>query len=235
MDTVEALPNGLNEAPVSPAATHSGPAIPWWRLASMGGAAAALIAFIAIQLSAPTPGDQSLDELVNIRGAQQTLPEAALGLSGVDQQGFEYEVAESQGLCPQDAMRIYARVRNPDYRFARVFALQEHSLEPTWYFPSAEEQTSYEVPDFEGPWPFPFDIPVEGNHQAGPLALVALFTTEPISVHELQLEWSASAGLADSTHAMPRLQALLDRWEARGYHCQATLVRILEACPGGRP
>lgn len=214
---------------------ETGAPIPAWRLGLIGAAAMATLA--GLYLAWPALITQSTDSSMeaHVRGGVQDLPDVALGFSGVDAAGAEYEVVESDGICPGDALRIYARVRNPDYKYVAVFAVQEDNAEPTWYFPSLEEGSSYEVPQTDEPWPFPDEIPMQDNHHAGALLVVGVFATQPLSAASLTAEWVALAQDHLGESAFSITLSLLDRWSLDSHLVQGTAIRVLNSCSGGRP
>ncbi len=166
------------------------------------------------------------------RGSDGVLPGAALGLSGVDGEGMEHEVVQTGEICRSHALRLYARVRQPELRFVFVFALQDGSTEPTWYFPNEEEGRSLEVPDFDSPWVFPEEIPLSPNHGPGPLTVVSVFGRRPLTVDDVGALWQD--GPHGRVGSWENFRFFQDRMEQEGFLVQWTRLTVVP-CSGEGP
>ena len=166
------------------------------------------------------------------RGSNAVLPGAALGLSGVDAAGMEYEVVQAGEICQHHGLRLYARVRQPDLRFVFVFALQDGAADPTWYFPNEDEQWSLEVPESDSAWVFPAEIPVQPNHHPGPLTIVSVFGSRPLSVEDVDSLWQD--GTQQVAGAEDRMEFFSKRMEQKGFLVQWTRL-IVVSCSGEGP
>ncbi len=212
------------------------PMFPAWRL---GIAAAAMVALVVtVWARWPYPQSQfavDSDEYAAVRGGVDDLPAAAFGVSGVDPQGGEYEVVFSEGVCPQDALRFYARVRDPEFSHVLLFAIQEQNVEPLWYFPDSTTVRTFEVPESAEPWLFPDEIPLAPNHAAGALLVVGVFARNEVSVDQLEQTWSQIRKSAPEADGITLALQVMEAWTGEDYVIQGTPIRILDSCPGGRP
>ena len=151
-----------------------------WRLAA-GLAAAALVLLVVAPWQYLPEGTRLPDELMQERGAVRTLPGAGLGLSGVDHDGAEYEVVESNGICLQDFLRFYVNRRESSFRSYFVFGVDESGT-AHWYAPLPAERYSYPLlEEFGKPVAVPYQIDLEQGHQVGSLVVVALFSSDPLA------------------------------------------------------
>ncbi len=170
-------------------------------------------------------------EYTGIRGGATELKPASLGISGVDEEGLEYEVVHGAGVCPHDTLRLYARIRSPEYENVFVFGFQDGDPEPTWYFPSEEEGLSFHV-DFDPTeaWMFPFEIPMEDNHRPeATLHVVSVFTGDPLHLEAVQSLWHQSP----NNDPLPGFIASLS---ASNVLVEVSTIQIThKACKGGQP
>jgi hypothetical protein len=202
-----------------------------WTLVVRGVLALGLIMAIVLVPRLPEP-DRNSRGPGTTRGSNAVLPGAALGLSGVDSEGMEYEVVQAGEICQHHGLRLYARVRQPELRFVFVFALQDGSTEPTWYFPNEEEDRSLEVRDFDAPWVFPEEIPISPNHGPGPLTVVSVFGRRPLTVEDVGALWQDSPhGIVGSTE---RTKFFQDSMEEEGFLVQWTRLTVVP-CSGEGP
>ena len=170
-------------------------------------------------------------EYAAIRGGVTELKPASLGISGVDEEGLEYEVVHSAGVCPQDALRLYARVRSEEYENVFVFGFQDGDLEPTWYFPDEDEGISFHVDSAPTEaWMFPYEIPLEDNHHSGQaLHVVSVFTQTPLHLDEVLALWNQSP----QNDPLPGFIASLSNSNVL---VEVSTIQIThEACKGGQP
>lgn len=204
-----------------------------WRLGATALVAAALVALVWIAPPLPAPQPTS-PESTAVRGDHTELPPAALGISGVDSQGSEYEVVYSQGVCLQDALRFYATVRDERLNHVLVFAVQKETTLPVWYFPDSTQANSFPLPQVGEPWLFPDEIPVAPNHEAGPLLIVALFAASEVTVDQAEGLWTAIRQAEPQRDGFATAMAWMDLWADQDYVVQGTPVAVLP-CPGGHP
>ncbi|MBM4372452.1 MAG: hypothetical protein FJ098_12405, partial [Deltaproteobacteria bacterium] len=155
----------------------------------LGLAAAALVALLVLTPQGGKPpqggrGDPGTEELRSRGGpGDGSLPAAGLGLSGIDPEGAEYEVVESEGACIQDRLRFYVTSREEGLEWYFLFGVPEAGA-PVWYFPSPEEARSHGLePGPSGERvarPVPWEIELAGRHRPGRLAVVGLFSRVPL-------------------------------------------------------
>jgi len=157
-------------------------------------AAASLVALLLIPWDAPRLTDGDPSEHVAVRGAQDMLPAAGLGISGVDPEGSEYEVIHGEGLCAADALRFYLTVRDDRTPHYVLFGVQDLD-DPMWYLPTPREAAAPVVPEIPTRvWMIPFEIEVSGTHDAGPVSIVCILSEEPIQFASLEAAWRDADG-----------------------------------------
>ncbi len=170
----------------SAAATESAP----WRLPALSGALAAAAALVFV-VSLPEPPTTTLAEAdyVGVRGSGAVDARAAIGLSGVTEDGREYEVVAAEtGAHLDDYLRVYTTVTDATLRFVFVVGLLGEAVEPLWYLPDPVDAQRESAPVTLGrhvPLGGPadgFELRLSGRHRPGPLAVVALFTSTPLTV-----------------------------------------------------
>ena len=154
---------------------------------ALGGAAAVMLAVLVAYspLSRQAGVKPHQDNLLASRGALDELPEVGIGLSGVDFDGREYEVVDSDGACLADGLRFYVTSREADYGHYFLFGLLDDS-DVLWYFPLPEERTSYVIPaDSEMPYMVPFELELHGRHRVGSLTVYGLFGSGPVLLEDV--------------------------------------------------
>jgi len=160
-----------------PAATLRWRYLQW----AVGLAATAVVVFVlapwgSVPSNSGSPADHSQE-----RGAVRALPGAGFGLSGIDGDGAEYEVVESNGICREDALRIYVNRREEDYRHYFLFGVDARGA-VHWYAPLPEEEESYTLPEVMGrPVAVPFEFLLKRGYSTGPLVVVGLFSDDPLA------------------------------------------------------
>lgn len=201
-----------------------------WKWAA-GIAVAALVLFVVAPWHHLPHESGPRQERVQERGAVRTLPAAGLGLSGVDRDGAEYEVVESDGICQQDFLRFYVNRREESMRHYFVFGVDELGR-VHWYAPLPAERESYPLADeFGKPIAVPYQIELEHEHEPGLLVVVALFSPAP-------LDWNSVDALLPQ-HLAALLEAPAEGAEAlanglgRGVLPAVRQTRII-SCGGNR-
>lgn len=147
------------------------------------------------------PGDQRASQVLLSRGGETALPGVGLGVSGVDAEGREYEVVESNGVCLRDALRFYVTSRVPAYRYYFLFGLRPDG-EIHWYFPSREEQLSFPFPETfpdEGAiaHKVPYEIELWKKHGRGGHVVVGLFSEDPLELVRVERAVETALGKGD--------------------------------------
>lgn len=203
------------------------------RFGLIGAAAAAPVAILMLLVLAPDrlplDSDRGSDELVAVRGAVDSLPEAGLGISGVDGGGSEYEVVHGDGLCPRDALRFYLTVRDMRTPYYVLFGVQDVA-DPTWYVPAPQDEAPPELPELPvRTWMVPFEIETDGT-RAGSLSVVCILSEEPISLERLEAAWRG----ADGEDVASRAAATGDTLSVGATRLLLEEIEILEDC-GRRP
>lgn len=186
----------MGQLSVTPEARPAPPRRHWqW---ATGLAVAAIVLFVVAPWESLPVRTLAPPDRIQERGAVRALPGAGFGLSGVDGDGAEYEVVESNGICHQDALRLYVNRREESYRNYFIFGVDARGA-LHWYAPLPEELESYPLPDRLGtPVAVPYEILLEERHPLGPLVVVGLFSPIPLA-------WEAVSAL------LPRhIEALLE-------------------------
>lgn len=140
------------------------------------------------------------EDYMGARGAQFDLT-VGIGVSGVTEDGREYEAVEAGGLYAGDYLKIYTTRVVDDFSYVFVFGLQEGR--PIWYLPDPEYGTdeSVRVPfgkslvlgDVDGG----FEITLSGGrHQLGDLQVVAIYSDRPLTLSEVSEAVETRYGLA---------------------------------------
>ncbi len=180
------------------AETSRGGALVGWRaaLGALGACAAAALIFFTIQPSAmPTPEH---DSTLRARGGQDHGPLVGLGISGVTEGGDEYEAIASDAAVQGDWLRFY--YSNEDPRLTHLFVVGLQSdRDPIWYAPMPPEETESLAITQGKQVKLPMENKVSERHVAAPLAVLALFTSRPLTVADVGPALDRTlAGLAPS-------------------------------------
>ncbi|MBM4371431.1 MAG: hypothetical protein FJ098_07235 [Deltaproteobacteria bacterium] len=168
-----------------------------WGLLPAAAAALLLLLLLPRDVQEPAwaPGERSA-----ARGAVRKLPPAGLGISGVDPMGSEYEVVHGEGICPVDTLRFYVTVRDRETPYLAILGVQDPG-DPTWYLPVAGDEP-WAVPELPRRlWMVPLEVEVGVAHRPGPLSVVAILSSEPISFEPLAAAWAAARGAAPRQRA----------------------------------
>lgn len=217
----------MDSAEVSQSAARQVP-WPWVARAALVTATLAALLVVPRMWSDSTSGPGEFAS----RGGVETLPDAGLGVSAVDEDGHEYEAVHGEGVCATHTLKFYARIRDAQLRYLFLLAVQADSSEPTWVFPGEPGGLSLEIPDTSSPWMLPEEVPLELNHHPGVLVLIAGFSTEPQSMEELEKEWDLWSG-RDRDAAQTSL-LWMQAMARRGFVMQQTAVDVVD-CEGGIP
>lgn len=163
----------------------------WWRLGLNRWAAASLALTVVLTtvwvITGPWNESPGRRPQLLSRGGQQQLPAVGFGISGIDEEGDEYEVVESDGVCVSHALRFYVTAREPNFTHYLIFGVQGEEVH--WYFPTPEEGLSYKMP--EGPGErvahlVPYEIELWKKHRIGTVQLVGLFSDRPLAQAAIQ-------------------------------------------------
>ncbi|MBM4352563.1 MAG: hypothetical protein FJ109_02005 [Deltaproteobacteria bacterium] len=166
-------------------------------------AAAAATALVLILQAGPVneSAPPAADTDTQVRGTAQTLPDAGLGISGIDPEGREFEAVASEGVCVSDALRFYVTSRRSELSHYFLFGVQ--GGRPLWYFPSAEEGASLPLPRGNRiGWMVPYEIELARRHRPEPLLVVLLLSRDPLDVKEV-FEWVNGGGIDSAPDGLP--------------------------------
>jgi len=126
----------------------------------------------------------------------------------VDEEGSEYEVAESKGVCICDALRFYLTSRDPSLTNYVVFGLQNGKI--LWYFPEPGETAAYAFPAHTRfPLMLPWETVLASRHEVGPAVAVAVLSDRKLDPETIE----RALGFADSEmdpEAIERARGLAD-------------------------
>jgi len=143
------------------------------------------------------PEDLRSSQVLLSRGGEAALPDVGLGVSGVDDEGQEYEVVESQGVCFQDALRFYITSRTDQYRYYFLFGLRPDG-QLQWYFPSRREQVSFPFPETQAvAHKVPYEIELWKKHRRGGHVGVGLFSKDPLELVRVERAVETALGKGD--------------------------------------
>jgi len=164
------------------------------------------------------------------RGSDAVLPAVGIGLSGIDPEGREYEVVESDGACLQDALRFYVTARKQGYVHYFLFGIQDNER-ILWYFPLPEEGNSYQIPATRTvAHMVPYELELQERHAAGSLTVYGVFSKQPLSFTDVAARVErlvrSAGGLAG-----PRLRDALDRLAPKGVLTTSVSLSII-SCGG---
>jgi hypothetical protein len=177
-------------------ATAPAPWRVWLSGLALAGAATAAILLVnrATVVPLPSPGDGSesrlTDDYIGSRGGAHADVTVGIGVSGVTEDGREYEVLASPGLYLDDYLRITTSREVGHHAFVAVVGLQE-GRPPIWYSPNPEEGETRSMPVAQersvplGGKADPIEFKVAARHGAGHLVVAAIFTDTPIPVDVL--------------------------------------------------
>lgn len=174
----------------------------WWlpslRLAGAGALVAVVVLAVWVnreQLFAPE--DHRAPQVLLSRGADAPLPDVGLGISGVDGDGQEYEIVESDGVCLTDALRFYVTSRTDEYRYYFLFGLHPDG-KLKWYFPSREEQVSFPFPEAQTvAHRVPYEIELWKKHRRGGHVVVGLYSEKPLELERVERAVETALGKGD--------------------------------------
>jgi len=178
----------------------------------LGWAGAAAAAALALILLVPrdAPVRRGPREHLAVRGAEDSLPAAGLGISGVDSAGSEYEVIHGEGLCSEDALRFYLTLRDGRTPHYALFGVQDPE-DPSWYVPEMHDAAGPSLPEVPvRTWMVPFEIVADGTHDSGPVSVVCILSEEPITFSRLEAAWGDAAGRDVTSRAEDTAAALTD-------------------------
>lgn len=174
-DTFALLAQGTGAAACRPAF------VPWPRLAALCAVLAVVIG-LTWALSGPWFSNPDRSSVLLSRGGVDGLPEVGLGLSGIDDEGQEYEVVDSRGACLGHALRFYVSSRSEKLTHYFILGLQGNTVH--WYFPSPEEGASYELPadpEQRIAAMVPWEIELWKRHRVGGIKVLGLFSERPLA------------------------------------------------------
>ncbi len=158
----------------------------WARFASVVAMAAAVM-FFALQ-----PPDRLVTqsgqntEYIGSRGGPQNTILVGLDIEGVDAQGREYEIdtakVASTGVKQGDAIRFSYTNEVKEIGYLFVFAVQQDN-DFKWYAPIPSEGQSMKIK--VGKAVSLFEVDAVSPHRAGPVRIIALFTTKPVKLKDV--------------------------------------------------
>jgi hypothetical protein len=204
-----------------------------WPRATRGLAAAALVAVLSLAFwrltstgSGEGPGDggRGTDPGTTIlsRGQDDALPPVAVGISGVDDEGREYEAVDGDGVCLEHALKFYLALREPAFDHYAILGLQDGV--PLWYIPEPGENRDYVVPrDVELPYMLPWEVALAPRHHAGQALVVAVLSRSRVNPSDVEaaLPKAASAGTSSG-----EVEALLARALGPRYRVSAVAYTV---------
>ncbi len=178
----------MMEAVVEARATDADRARLRWSVAWLAPLMAAAVAAALLFTVPPAPsldagdGPDVHDPTLRARGSNADRgPLVGLGLSGVTEDGGEYEVVASEGVSIADYLRLSYTNERPELHHLFVFGLQAGGG-PLWYAPLPPDETQ-SLPITTGRTiQLPFENKVAARHVTGPVRVVAIFTAEPVTV-----------------------------------------------------
>ena len=180
-----------------------------WPALAAGVAAAVAVAVVQPWRTAQDPTGQS--EYVGVRGGAEDPLTAGIGLSGVTEDKKEYEiVAGGTSAYVEDYLRVYTTVVDPALRHVFVFGLQDDR--PIWYLPDPADGGSTSVPVERGKSivlggkDHAFELKLSGRHTVGRLAVVAIFTAQPVTLAAVE---EALGARTDDAELESRLKTAL--------------------------
>ena len=186
---------------------------------------------LAVMYSTSKPGSQvgsgsftqapaDADYLGARGGDSSVVSGFGLGLAGVTGLSAAYEVAQpGTALFFDDYLRISTSRSTEGYPYVFVFGLQP-SRSPIWYEPDPEHGGTQSVSSHLGPAvPLggeeePFEFKVSGRHVLGPLRVLAVFSSAPLTHTEVKRALESQAtGTADELAALSlaELESALSR------------------------
>ena len=186
----------VTESAFAPIPTPS-PLFRWLRpmMGVLAGACAVLA--VVVGMSDDTTILRVPDEaVVNSRGSGFFDLTVGVGVSGVTEDGREYEAVHGDGVYMDDYMRIYSTRAIEDWPLILVVGLQRGRA-PIWYHPDPEHGTGrsqrvelgQSVP--LGGSDVPFEFKVSGRHTPGALQVLGIFSGRAQTVERV------AAALAD--------------------------------------
>lgn len=193
---LDAVPVMVTESAFAPEPTPS-PLLRWLRpmMGVLAGACALLA--VVVGMSDDSIGLRVPDEaIVNARGSGFFDLTVGVGISGVTEDGREYEAVHGDGVYMDDYMRLYATRAVEDWPLMLVVGLQPGQA-PIWYHPDPEHGTERSqrvelgksIP--LGGANEPFEFKVSGRHVTGALKVVGIFSGRAVTVERV------AAALAD--------------------------------------
>lgn len=161
--------------------------------------AAAAVALLLLVVRPWTPMEAA-DEL-RARGGETAETLVGFGISGVDDEGQEYEAIASGALSMGHHIRV--TYINDDPRLGNLFVLGLQEDNPlVWYAPLPPLETT-SVGITRGKGALPFEIRVSARHKIGPVKVVAIFSAEPVSTQRVEraLDGTLAAMSAEALEA----------------------------------